>query len=279
MEEVSLWFKEASAAASRLFGQFVEFLPTLVGAIVILVVGWLIARVLRSLGVRFANWLNGFFDRRFGSERARRLQISNAGVRLIGNVIFWIIILFFVTAATRVLGLDAFSAWLDRVVVYLPTLLAGGLIILVGLLISALARDLTSAAVASAGFPHADLFGASVQAAILLTALVLGINQIGIDVTLLITLIAIMVAAVVGSLSLAFALGARSFVGNLIGSHYLQQHYQPGQRAKMGRVEGEILELTPVSVVLATNEGRVIVPAKIFSDETTTLMTEGSSDG
>ncbi len=279
MEEVSLWFKEASAAASRLFGQFVEFLPTLVGAIVILVVGWLIARVLRSLGVRFANWLNGFFDRRFGTERARRLQISNAGVRLIGNVIFWIIILFFVTAATRVLGLDAFSAWLDRVVVYLPTLLAGGLIILVGLLISALARDLTSAAVASAGFPHADLFGASVQAAILLTALVLGINQIGIDVTLLITLIAIMVAAVVGSLSLAFALGARSFVGNLIGSHYLQQHYQPGQRAKMGRVEGEILELTPVSVVLATNEGRVIVPAKIFSDETTTLVTEGSSDG
>ena len=279
MEEVSLWFKEASAAASRLFGQFVEFLPTLVGAIVILVVGWLIARVLRSLGVRFANWLNGFFDRRFGTERARRMQISNAGVRLIGNVIFWIIILFFVTAATRVLGLDAFSAWLDRVVVYLPTLLAGGLIILVGLLISALARDLTSAAVASAGFPHADLFGASVQAAILLTALVLGINQIGIDVTLLITLIAIMVAAVVGSLSLAFALGARSFVGNLIGSHYLQQHYQPGQRAKMGRVEGEILELTPVSVVLATNEGRVIVPAKIFSDETTTLVTEGSSDG
>ena len=164
-------------------------------------------------------------------------------------------------------------------VVYLPTLLAGGLIILVGLLISALARDLTSAAVASAGFPHADLFGASVQAAILLTALVLGINQIGIDVTLLITLIAIMVAAVVGSLSLAFALGARSFVGNLIGSHYLQQHYQPGQRAKMGWVEGEILELTPVSVVLATNEGRVIVPAKIFSDETTTLVTEGSSDG
>ena len=236
MEEVSLWFKEASAAASRLFGQFVEFLPTLVGAIVILVVGWLIARVLRSLGVRFANWLNGFFDRRFGTERARRLQISNAGVRLIGNVIFWIIILFFVTAATRVLGLDAFSAWLDRVVVYLPTLLAGGLIILVGLLISALARDLTSAAVASAGFPHADLFGASVQAAILLTALVLGINQIGIDVTLLITLIAIMVAAVLGSLSLAFALGAR-------------------------------------------NEGRVIVPAKIFSDETTTLVTEGSSDG
>ncbi|MDJ0942533.1 MAG: hypothetical protein QNJ30_03675 [Kiloniellales bacterium] len=278
MEEVSLWFKEASAAASRLIGQLVEFLPTLAGAIVILFAGWFIARILQSLGVRFANWLNGLFDRRFGAEQARRLRISNAGVKLIGNVTFWVIILFFVTAATRVLGLDAFSAWLDRVVVYLPTLLAGGLIILVGLLISTLARDLTTAAVASGGFPHAELFGGSVQAAIFVTALVLGINQIGIDVTLLITLIAILVAAVVGSLALAFALGSRSFVGNLIGSHYLQQQYQPGQRARMGGVEGEILELTPVSVILATTKGRVVIPAKVFSEETTTLVTEAPSD-
>ncbi len=274
MEEVSLFIKEVSAAASRLLGQFVEFLPALLGAILILLGGWLIARLMRSAGVRFANWLNGVFDRRFGRQRARHLQISNAGVKLLGNIIFWVIILFFITAATRVLGLVAFSAWLDRVVAYLPTLLAGGLIILAGLLISTLARDLTTAAVASTGVAHAELFGRGVQAAILVTALVLGINQIGIDVTLLVTLISIMVAAVVGSLSLAFALGARSFVSNLIGSHYLQQHYRPGQQARMGDVQGEILELTPVSVVLATSEGRVIVPGKIFSEQATALLTD-----
>ncbi|WP_119165522.1 mechanosensitive ion channel family protein [Algihabitans albus] len=278
MDEVSLWIREVSATASGFLGQFVEFLPTLGGALAILIVGWGIARVLRSAGIRSSNWLNRFFDRRFGPERARHLRISNAGVKLLGNIIFWVIILFFITAATRVLGLDAFSAWLDRVVAYLPTLLAGGLIILVGLLISSLARDLTSAAVASAGVAHAELFGRSVQAAILITALVLGINQVGIDVTLLITLIAIVVAAVVGSLSLAFALGASSFVSNLIGSHYLQQHYRPGQQARMGEVEGEILELTPVSVVLATREGRVVVPGKIFNDQTTALLAEEVKD-
>ena len=218
MDEVSLWFQEASQAASRIFGQLVEFLPNLLGAILLLIVGWLIARALRSAGVRLANWLNGVIDRRFGPERARHLRISNTGVKLLGNIIFWVIVLLFVTAATRVLGLEAFSAWLNRVVVYLPTLLAGGLIILVGLLISTLGRDLTAATVASAGIAHAELFGRGVQAAILVTALVLGINQIGIDVTLLVTVIAILVAAAAGSLSLAFALGARSFVSNLIGS-------------------------------------------------------------
>ncbi len=276
MEDVSLWINEVSQATSRLVGQFVEFLPTLIGALVLLLAGWLIARLLRSAGVKSALWLNRFLDRRFGTEWARALRLSNTGVKLLGNITFWVIILIFVTAASRLLGLVAFSSWLDRVVAYLPTLLAGGLIILVGLLISALARDLTSATVASAGVPHAELFGRSVQGAILVTALVLGINQIGVDVTLLVTLIAILVAAVVGSLSLAFALGAPSFVSNLIGAHYLQQHYQRGQIARIGDVEGEILELTPVSVVLATKDGRVTVPAKLFNEAPTALVTEAS---
>lgn len=278
MEDLSVWAKEVSAAAASLAGRFVEYLPTLVGALIILLAGWLIARLVRTAVVRLARWLNDFFDGRLGAERARRLRLSNTGVRLVGNITFWVIILFFVTAATRVLGLEAFSAWLDRLVAYLPTLLAGGLIILVGLLISALARDLTTATVASAGVAHADLFGGAVQAAILVMALVLGINQIGVDVTLLVTLIAILAAAGAGSLALAFALGARSLVGNLIGAHYLQQHYQPGQQARMGDVEGEILELTPVSVVLATKAGRVVVPAKVFNDQTTALMMAEAGD-
>jgi hypothetical protein len=279
MEEASLWVNDMSQAVTRALGQFVEYLPTLLAALVVLAAGWVIARVVRSVGVRAAHWLNRALDRSLGAERARHLRVSNAGVKLLGNVTFWVIILLFVTAATRVLGLDAFSSWLDRVVAYLPTLLAGGFIILVGLLIGALAHDLTFAAVASAGMPHAELSGRGVQAAILMTALVLGLNQIGIDVTLLTTLIAILVGAVVGSLALAFALGAGSLVGNLIGAHYLQQHYRPGQQARIGDVEGEILELTPVSVIMATEQGRVMIPAKVVSDQPTTLLTRDPDRG
>jgi len=275
MDEVSLWIETVSSAASRMLAQFVEFLPTLVGAIVVLVVGWLVARMLRSALRRFVRWLNSFFDRRVGHDKARALRFSPAVIQLLGNITFWLIILFAVTLTTRILGLVAFSAWLDRVVAYLPTLLAGGLIILAGLVISTLARDLTAAAVNSARLAHADVFARGVQGAILVMALVLGINQIGIDVTLLTTLIAILAAAVAGALALAFALGARSFVSNLIGSHYLQQQYAPGQWARIGDIEGEIVELTSVGIVLATGAGRVSFPAKVFNDAPITLLPEG----
>lgn len=266
MEEVSIWIRDLASASSRIGAEMLDYVPTLLGAIAILVAGWILARLLRSAGIRFAGWINRSIEGRVSPERARHLTLSDPGIRLLGSVIFWIIMLVFVTMSTRVLGLDAFSAWLDGVVTYLPTLVAGALIVLAGLLISALARELTAAAAASASIPYAELLGAGVQGAILVTALILGINQIGIDVTLLITLIAIVVAAGVGSLALAFALGSRVFVSNLIASHYLHQHYQPGQRARMGDVSGEILELTPTSVVLAAKEGRVFVPAKVFTE-------------
>ena len=279
MEDASNWMQDVSQAASRLIVQFVEFLPNLLLAILLVLVGWLIARTVRSGGVHLANWVNGFLERRLGPDRARPLTLSRAGIRLIGNVTFWIIMLIFVTSATRILGLQAFSAWLDRVVVYLPTLIAGGLIILVGVLISTLARDLTTATVASAGIAHAELFGRIMYAAILATALILGINQIGVDVSLLVVLIAVVVGAAAGGMSLAFALGSRSLVGNLIGSHYLQQHYQPGQLVRMNNIEGEIVEITPVGVVLATKEGKAIIPSKVFNEEITTLLTEAQIDG
>ena len=278
MNEVSLWFDAVSNAASRLVTQLVEFLPTLLGAVLVLLFGWVAARMLRLAVRRLLRWLNGVAERRLGESRAGKLRLSHAAIQLIGDITFWVILLFAVTLVTRILGLAAFSAWLDRVVAYLPTLLAGGLIILVGLILSILARDLTAATVTSARLAHAEVFARGVQATILIMALVLGINQIGIDVTLLVALIVILAAAVAGALALSFALGAGSFVSNLIGAHYLQQLYQPGQRAVIGAIEGEVVELTPVSIVLATKNGRVTVPAKVFNEQPTTLVAREKSD-
>ena len=279
MEEVSLWMTEFSKTVARLFGQFIEFIPDLIGALLLVLVGWVVARLLRSAGTRLAIWFNRFVERTLGRENAAYIRLSSAVIKLLGNITFWVIILLFVTAATKLLGLLVFSDWLDQVVGYLPTLIAGGLIILVGVVISALVRDLTAATVASAGVAYSDLFGRGAQAVVLVTALIIGIHQIGIDVTLLITLVSILFAAVCVAFSLAFAFGARTFVSNLIGAHYLQKHYYPGQQAKLGDIEGEILELTPTSVIVAAKNGRVTIPAKIFNESTTVLMAEDASHG
>ena len=275
MEDVTSWFDTLRVSATDLLVTIVGYLPNLIGALLLLLIGWLLARWVRRGAGRLGEKLNPLLDRVMRARSLTRFRLSPQTPKLIGNVAFWLIILFFITAATKVAQLDAFSSWLDRVVAYLPTLLAGGLIIFAGFFVSTLVRDLVSATLGSAGLAQNEIIGSAAQAATFLTAILIGIDQIGIDVTVLITLIAIVVAAMLAGLSIAFGLGARDFVGNLIGAHYLQQHLQPGQTAGIGDIEGEVLELTPTSVVLATARGRTMIPAKRFNEEATVVMTPG----
>ena len=273
VDGITSWADKVSQAASELLDSFVLYLPSLLGAAVLLLAGWVIARTVRAGTARLGDGLNRLLDRFLRVRGLARFRLSSRALRLSGNVLFWLIILFFITAATKVAKLDAFSSWLDRIVAYLPTLIAGGLIMLFGYLVSTLVRDLVSATLSSAGLAHSRLAGTAAQGATFLTALIIGIDQIGIDVTFLVIVVAIILGAVLMGVSLAFALGARGLVEDLIGAHYMKQQFQPGQIARVGDVEGEILELTATGVVLATSEGRTFVPAKAFNQQTLVLVT------
>jgi len=66
VEDLSIWMSELSARARGLFGQFVEFLPDLVCALLMALVGWILARLLRSACTKLAVWFNGLVERSFG---------------------------------------------------------------------------------------------------------------------------------------------------------------------------------------------------------------------
>lgn len=278
MDDVSAWFDGVTAATAEVQSQFVAYVPSLLGALLLLTIGWGVARLARAGAHKLGGGLGRLLERGVRFGRLSKLRLSPRIPELLASIVFWLVLLLFITAATKVARLDAFSAWLDRIVAYLPALIAGGIIILLGYLISAMVRDLVTATFVTAGLGRGELVGSLSQAAIVVVAVVIGIDQVGIDVTFLVTMVAIVASAILGGVSLAFGLGARDFVSNLIGAHYLQQQIQPGQATRIGEIEGEVLELTPTSVVLATPDGRMMVPAKLFNEVATVLLLPGQDD-
>lgn len=274
MENVSAWLTDFRATVLDGLDAFVGYLPYLLGALTLVVIGWLVARLLRALFMRVGAGLNRLLDSVVQPLGARRLRLAQPIVALIGNVIFWVVVLIFAATAARVGRLDAFTAWLDRIVAYLPTLLAGGLIALAGYLVSTLIRDVVSATVASTGSGQADLFGFVAQSAVFLSAVVIGLDQIGIDVTLLITLLGIVVGGSLLGIVFAFGFGARTFVGNLIAAQQLRQVLEPGTIVRVENEEGQVLEITPTSIVLVSSKGRLMVPAKVFQEQTTLIVAD-----
>lgn len=118
-----------------------------------------------------------------------------------------------------------------------------------------------------------------VQAAILVTAILVGAEQIGIKVTFLVILAAAAGIALVGAVAMALSIGSREYVANLIGGHYLRQRYTIGQHVRIAGFEGRILELTDTAVVLETADGRASLPAKVFNEQPIVLVVSGVRDG
>jgi len=260
-----------TAAATTIMDRALAYLPSLLGAVLLLVAGWVLARILRALTARAVLLLDALLARMTKSAGAERLRMARSS-SILGAIVFWVVVLFFVTAATHVLGLQSFTQWLARLLDYLPTLAAGVLILLGGYIVSRFLADLVRATATRLAPAQRTALAHVVQGTVLVAAVLVGADQIGIRVTFLVILVAAVLAAGVGGVTLAVGVGARDYVSNLIGAHYLRQAFSVGQRVRVAGHEGRILEVTATAVVLETDAGRVSIPARVYHEQPIVLV-------
>lgn len=273
-EPVSL-FEGLNTGFQTLVAQLMSYLPRIALAVLILVVGWLLARLVRMLVERTIGRLDQLWQRLISKRGMDQLQPRHPPTRIVGELVFWLMMLIFVTLVTEILGLAIFGTWLNQIVTYLPLAVAGLLIVLAGFVVSSLVRDLVSSAATSAGLAQADLLARTAQIIILFTAIILGIDQIGIDIMFLSVVVGIVLAAMLGGIALAFGLGARTHVSNIIAANQLRQIYQVGDKVRIGDFEGRLRDILVSRVIIETETGTVDVPAKIFDEEVTIITEKG----
>jgi small-conductance mechanosensitive channel len=265
------WTTALSDQFARVYQAAVDYVPQVLIAAILVLIGWLIAWLLRRLTIRFVARV----DRLLPS----RAKVEDDGVgglasRVIGGVVFWAVILFFLAAATAELGLPIITDALSSLARYLPRVLGAVVIVFTGLLLGNLARSATMSAAARAQLGYAPFLGQAAKIATVLMAGVIALEQIGVDSNLLMLGLIIVLGSFIGGGALAFGLGARTAASNVIASHYLSQTYIVGQRIKVGEVQGRISEIKSTGVVIDTPQGRVLVPAKEFGETISTLLND-----
>ncbi len=274
-ESVSLGERMTQLSSTLLEGGM-TYLPSIVGAVLLLLAGWVLAKILRALTNRTLVLLDAGLVRLLGEGRAERVRLARSS-DVLGTIVFWAVMLFFVTAATQVLGLATFTQWLARLLEYLPTLVAGLLIVIAGYLLSRFVADLILSTAARIAPAQRTVVARAAQLTILIGAILIGADQIGIKVTFLAIFAGAALLAIAGGVVMATSLGARVHVANLIGAHQVRSSYAVGQRIRVAGHEGRILELTSHSVVIETDDGRVSVPGRVFSEEAVVLVAHGGS--
>jgi len=278
MDKILDWSSQFVRVALDAAAKIVEFLPQATGVALILFLGWIVARIGKIVIVRLIQGLNRISPRMQIAGTPILPKIDESFALVISKVFFWVIILVFGALSSDLLGLGVFADWLGNLVSYLPNVLSGVLIIWAGVVFGGLVGQAISTTAVNLSDTQRVALSRVAQVFVLILLTLIGVDQIGVDITIVVTILSVTIAAGLGGLAVAFALGARRLVSNLIGIRYLNPDYQLGQRIRIGEHEGMILEKSSVAVTLDTDQGRVTIPAHLFSDQPSILVTGESKD-
>lgn len=261
------WGAAIEETYNDLSQQFIEYFPHLLGTAALLLVGYVLARMLALSARKLVEGLDALFVRLTHSHSVDRERIQRSYALIISKLVFWVVLLFFFAVSANVLGWDLFSGWLDRIVSYVPGLVTGLIIILGGFLLGGIAHTGVVTATQRARLEQSAIMARAAQIVIIFSAIIIGVEQIGLNIGFLSNLIVVVVAILLAGAALAFSLGARNLVANVIGAQYTRRHCRVGDHLRIGDVAGEIIEVSQASIVLATDAGKAVIPAKQFHEQ------------
>ena len=197
-------------------GTFLSYIPQLIGAIIILIIGYLVARAIQALTTRVLRGV-GFEDlmERGGVKQFfERAQTSQTPTSILGLVVFWFIFIIFITMAANALGVPQISGFLNQLLAYIPSIFAAVLI----LFLAALGANFVAGIVR--GATGSGLLGSIAQYAILVYAAFAALTQLGIAVTLTAPTFLILLGAVALAAAIAFGIGAQGVARDIIEKAY-----------------------------------------------------------
>lgn len=267
MESTSQWITALGNSFNDILKTIIAQLPNVLTALALFIAGWILAKILKMLILRLATGVDRIYQTTWLKDKQVEAERRYTFSRFLSEIVFWFVILFFLSVSVETLGLELFSKWMKGLYSFVPNIFASFVIIFFGYILSSTLK----VSISRLKIKDAVLFSQLVSIAVLTLTVLLGLAQLGINIRLLTNILTITIGVLLGGCGLAFGLGAASTVGNIIAAHYIKKNYEPGQVVKISDMEGKILELTPTTVVIATSEGKATLPAKQFNDQVVVL--------
>jgi small-conductance mechanosensitive channel len=248
------------------------FLPRLAGAIVLLLVGlvlaWLVGRLVRGALQRVG--VDALGERTGAADLLERAGLDRSLSRGFGQFIRIGLSLVVLFAALSLLGLQFLSESLNQAVLYLPNLLIAALLLLAGLVLGAVARERVDRVTRQMDLPVP--LGTAVQLAVVAVFVITAAAQLGVSIATLVALLMILLAAVGATFALAFGLGGREVARELSAGRYLRNAYAAGQTISVGDLRGEIVSIDTAATVLRTGDDETVrVPNNLLLGSVVTV--------
>ncbi len=266
---------------AQLFAQFSAAFPKMVAALSVLLVGWLISKLLRRV-------LRGVLERVGIDRLAERLndidivQRSGMTIRpsgMISSAVYYVLMLFFVIAATDLLGVASITQLVTDVINYLPSLFTAAIVFLLGIFVADMVRSIAQTALKSLGIPSANMIASAVFYFLFITVSVSALAQAKVNTDFIANNLTMIIAAAAGAFALGYGLAARHLVANYLANHYNRDKVRVGYDVSIDGVRGKVVLIDSTSMILQTNDRAIIIPlSKLTTEKVEVHYPEGQED-
>ena len=209
-------------AYNTFFQQLASFLPSLIGALLILIVGWIVAKIFRSVSVKLLKLIK--FN--VVTEKAKVDQfladggVKKSAIEIIGSLFYWLIMLIVLLTAFNSLGLSAASDLFNQVFLFIPNIIVAVLVLILGLFVANLISQAVVTYLKNIEIDNAEVMGRLTNYAIIVFVVSLSLTQLNIGKELISNFLLIVFGALCLALALAFGIGGKEWAAGVINKYF-----------------------------------------------------------
>jgi hypothetical protein len=196
---------------TQMLTRIMAYLPVLAGALVILIVGWIVAKAIR----RLVDWLlkltrfDALADKAGISAILRKGDLKISAREVISSIVYWLIIIMVLVMIVDALGLPKASDVLVSLFAYVPNVIAALLVLVVAMFLASFVSGIVRTAAGNANLPKPEVLAGISRWAIIIFAVTISLEQLGIAPLLVTGTFNIILGGVCLALALAFGLGGK----------------------------------------------------------------------
>ncbi len=213
-----MWQGEVFGPGKAALFQIGNFFLNLGLIILVLIAGWIIAKIVKMIIVRVlkAVRLDVLSERIRLEELLRKGGVKHTLSELLGAICYWLLLLVALVVAVNAVGLSVAADLLNRIILYIPNVIAAIFILVLGAFLARVLGDVVRAASANAGIAQSKFLAKLVEIVIIIFALAITLEQLNIGRTIIGLAVNIILASLGLGFALAIGLGCKDIVGEAV---------------------------------------------------------------
>lgn len=253
----------------EVLGKFASAIPNIVGAFIVILIGWIVSKlVAKGLQKVFESLrIDQLGEKINQTDFALKANLKIKLSRVLSKLVYYVLLLIFIMAATDVLGMPVVSEMVSDLIAYLPRLLSALVLFVLGIYLAEFVKNIVLAACNTLGIPSAKIIANFVFYLIFLTLTISALAQASIETDLITSNLTVILGGVILAFAIGYGFASKDTMANFLASFYSKNKVRIGDYISIDGARGEVIGMDSSSITLQGDGKKIVIPLRKLTSE------------